>query len=567
LDGKNNQEIKKSEGLVADKNISPDGKFVLYSQEVKIEHVLGSDFYPDLKKSNVRVYNSLNYRHWDTWNEGKYNHPFYKELGQDNDKGIDIMPNVAYDCPQKPFGGDEDYIWSPDSKKIIYVTKKLAGTDYAKSTNTDLYEYDIHTKMTRNLTETNRGYDMSPVFSPQGELTWLQMKRDGYEADKNDIIIDIDGRPYNLTEAWDGTVGHFVWSRDGKTIYFTAATAGTIQVFKFDVNRMNPKNPNIIQVTHEDMDVNGIIGFDRDEIFVTRCTQQVANEIYSYNEKTKIWIQLTHANDSIYKKLTPSRSEKRWVTTKDGLKMLVWVVYPPNFDKAKKYPTLLYCQGGPQSALTHMHSYRWNLNLIASQGYIVVAPNRRGMPGHGVKWNEDISKDWGGKAIDDYLAAIDDVSSETYVDKARIGAVGASYGGYSVFYLAGMHNKRFKTFVSHCGIFNLESMYGTTEEVFFTDWDMGGNYWDKSNAEAQKTYSQFNPIHLVGQWNTPILIIQGAKDYRVPMGQAQEAFQAAQLRGIPSRFILFNEQNHWVTKPQDAIFWQREFFKWLKETL
>lgn len=566
LDGKTKREIQNYEEILVDKMISPDGLYRLYSEEVKIEEVWGKDFYPELKKSNVQVYNSLNYRHWDTWNEGIYNHPFYKRVGDSNRKGIDLMPKAAFDCPTKPFGGDEDMIWSPDSKRILYVTKKLSGTDYAKSTNTDIYEYNIETKETKNLTEYNKGYDMNPVFSPKGELTWLQMKRDGYEADKNDIIIDLNGKHKNLTAHWDGTVNSFEWNHDGSKIFFTAAVGGTIQLFTIDVQR-GSANSVISQLTDGDFDVNHIIGLFENEVFVTRCTHQMANEIYSYNLNSKSWKQMTHENEEIYKGLIPSRSEKRWITTKDGKKMCVWVVYPPNFDKSKKYPTLLYCQGGPQSALSQYHSYRWNLNLIASQGYIVVAPNRRGMPGHGVKWNEDISKDWGGKAMEDYLSAIDEISKESFVDKERRAAVGASYGGYSVFQLAGIHQNRFKSFISHCGIFNLESMYGTTEEVFFTDWDMGGSYWDKDNATAAKTYSQFNPIKLVEKWNTPILIIQGAKDYRVPMGQAQEAFQAAQLRGIKSRFVLFNDENHWVLKPQNALVWQAEFFKWLKETL
>lgn len=565
LDGSDLKEILNHTDLLPNKNVSPDGKYEIYNEEVKIENVYGKDFYPEMKKSNVQVYNSLNYRHWDAWNEGKYNHPFYKKVGDSNRKGIDIMPNVPFNCPQKPFGGDEDMIWSPDSKKIIYVTKKLSGTEYAKSTNTDIFEYNLETKQTKNLTESNKGYDVDPAFSPQGELTWLQMKRDGYEADKNDIILAINDKHINLTANWDGTVQSYKWNKDGTKIYFLAPVKGTIQVYEILVNRVGTSKIN--QLTDGDFDVNGMIGVIENEIYVTRNTMQLASEIYSYNLSTKTWKQLTFENKALYNSLTPSTSEKRWVTTKDGQKMLVWVVLPPNFDKTKKYPTLLYCQGGPQSALTHFHSYRWNLNLIASQGYIVVAPNRRGMPGHGVKWNEDISKDWGGKAMDDYLAAIDDVSKETYVDKSRRGAVGASYGGYSVFQLAGIHEKRFKSFISHCGIFNLESMYGTTEEVFFTDWDMGGNYWDKSNTVAQKTYKDFNPIKFVDKWNTPILIFQGAKDYRVPMGQAQEAFQAAQLRGIKSRFILFNDENHWITKPQNALIWQNEFFKWLKETL
>jgi dipeptidyl aminopeptidase/acylaminoacyl peptidase len=291
-----------------------------------------------------------------------------------------------------------------------------------------------------------------------------------------------------------------------------------------------------------------------------------ANEVYSYNLKTKKWKQLSKVNEAAYKKINFSKIEKHYFETSDNKKMLTWVIYPPNFDPKKKYPTLLYCQGGPQSALTQFYSFRWNFQLMAAQGYIVVAPNRRGMPGHGVAWNEEISKDWGGQVMRDYLTAIDEMAKKPFVDSKRLGAVGASFGGYSVFWLAGNHENRFKTFISHCGVFNLESMYGTTEEIFFTDWDLGGAPWQE-NEHTKKAYSEFNPAKFVNKWTAPMMIIQGGKDYRVPIGQGQEAFQAAQLLGIPSRFLYFPEENHWVLQPQNGLVWQREFFKWLEETL
>lgn len=559
-------EVKETKDLLTDKNISPDGKHILSSQEVKIDKVLGKDIYPNLDKSNAQVYNGLDYRHWDTWSDGSHNHVFYAE-NADKATPIDIMPNEPYDAPQKPFGGDEDYVWAPDGKSIIYVCKKKKGTEYAISTNTDLYEYNLATKVTKNLTETNLGYDTNPVFSPTGDLTWLQMKRDGYEADKNDIIVRFKGMDMNLTANWDGSVENFMWSPDGKKVYFTAAIDGTKQLFEVNFPGLTKIAITVKQVTSGDFDVADIYGFSGDNVIVTRTDMNHAAEIYSYNLKKKTWLQLTKVNDELYSKLVLPKYERRYVTTTDGKKMLVWVILPPNFDKTKKYPALLYCQGGPQSPLTQSYSFRWNFSLMASQGYVVVAPNRRGMHGHGVAWNEQISKDWGGQVMDDYLSAIDDVAKESYVDASRLGAVGASYGGYSVFQLAGIHNNRFKTFISHCGVFNLESMYGTTEEVFFNNWDHGGAYWEKDNEVAQKTYSKFNPIKMVDKWNTPILIIQGGKDYRVPIGQGQEAFQAAQLRGIKSRFMLFPEENHWVLKPQNALVWQSEFYKWLKETL
>lgn len=559
-------EVPDVKNLVADKNVSPDGKYILSHKEVKVAKVLGKDFYPELKKSEAQIYDGLDYRHWDTWNDGSHNHVFYAE-NTDKARAIDIMKDEPFDAPQKPFGGDEDYIWSHDGSKIIYVSKKKAGTAYAISTNTDLYEYDIASKTTRNLTENNPGYDTHPTLSPMGDLSWLQMKRDGYEADKNDIIVRHKGIDINLTAAWDGTVDSFKWSADGKKVYFIAAVDGTRQLFEVNFPGLTKIAVRVTQITNGDFDVTELIGINGNTAIVTRTDMNHAPEIYAYDLKKKGWKQLTTVNNESYDKLTLSKTERRYVTTTDGKKMLVWVILPPNFDKNKKYPTLLYCQGGPQSALTQSYSFRWNFSLMASQGYIIVAPNRRGMPGHGVEWNEQISKDWGGQVMADYLSAIDDVAKESYVDKTRLGAVGASYGGYSVFYLAGIHKNRFKTFISHCGVYNLESMYGTTEEVFFNNWDHGGAYWETNNPVAQKAYTQFNPIKLVNNWNTPILIIQGGKDYRVPIGQGQEAFQAAQLKGIKSRFMLFPEENHWVTKPQNALVWQREFFKWLNETL
>ncbi|MEO5775676.1 MAG: S9 family peptidase [Flavobacterium sp.] len=567
--GGNPVEVQESQtkDLVADKNVSPDGKYILSNQEVKTENVLGKDFYPELDKSEAQIYDGLDYRHWDTWNTGSHNHVFCALNKGNKVTPFDIMKGEPYDSPQKPSGGDEDYIWSPNSNSIIYVSKKKFGTAYAMSTNTDLYEFNIETKTTKNLTATNPGYDTNPAFSPNGDLTWLQMKRDGYEADKNDIIVSFKGMNMNLTANWDGSVDSFKWNADNKKIYFTAAVDGTLQLFEVNFPGLTKIAVTVKQITNGDFDVHAIVGLSGDNVIVTREDFNHAAEIYSYNLKKKTFTQLTKINDETYSKLALPKSERRYVTTTDGKKMLVWVVLPPNFDKTKKYPTLLYCQGGPQSPLTQFYSFRWNLSLMASQGYVVVAPNRRGMNGHGQAWNEQISKDWGGQVMDDYLSAIDDVSKESYVDKARLGCVGASYGGYSVYFLAGIHNNRFKTFIAHDGVFNAQSMYGTTEEVFFNNWENGGPYWDKNDALVQKAYSTFNPINYVDKWNTPILIIHGGKDYRISYSQALEAFQAAQLRGIKSRFLYFPEENHWVLKPQNGMVWQREFFKWLKETL
>ena len=566
VSGGNASEISDYKTLLKDKNVSPDGAYVVYNEEVKIDNVHGKDFYPELDKSNVQVYNGLDYRHWDTWNEGKFNHVFYKE-NKENAVGTDIMKGENFDAPQKPFGGDEDYIWAPDGKSIFYVCKKQAGTAYAVSTNTDIYQYDLASGKTTNKTEFNLGYDTRPSFSPNGNLTWLQMKRDGYEADKNDLIVSFKGQNSNLTGGWDGTVDDYLWSADAKKIYFTAAVDGTKQLFEVNFPGLTKIAVSVNQITNGDFDVNDLVGFSGNSIIVSRSDMNHASELFSFDLKKKAWKQLSNINTETYNSLALSKTERRYVTTTDGKKMLVWVILPPNFDANKKYPTLLYCQGGPQSALTQFYSFRWNFQLMAANGYVVVAPNRRGMPGHGVEWNEQISKDWGGQVMDDYLSAIDDVAKENYVDKARLGCVGASYGGYSAFYLAGIHNNRFKTFIAHDGVFNTQSMFGTTEEVFFNNWDFGGPYWEKDNKVAQKTYTVFNPASHVEKWNAPILIIQGGLDFRVPIGQSQEAFQAAQILGIKSRFLYFPEENHWVLKPQNAQVWQREFYKWLKETL
>ena len=562
------EQVTEAKSLLKDRSTSADGKYTLKVKDVKIQKVFGKDFYPELAKSNVQIYDGLNYRHWDEWEDGAYSHLFIHPVVNGNPgEGKDIMAGEPFDCPQKPFGGDEDYTWSPDSRFVVYVSKKKAGTDYAVSTNTDLYSYEVATGKTTNLTSDNAGYDTHPLYSAQGTLAWLSMKRDGYEADKNDIVVRNGTSTTNLTAAWDGSVNSFIWSQDGKKIFFTAPIDGTIQIFEVDNPGLTKKMPVIKQITKGDFDVTGIVGQNVNTLVVSRTDMNHAAELFAVDLSTASFTALTHINDDVYKTLSLSKTERRYVTTTDGRKMLVWVIYPPGFDASKKYPALLYCQGGPQSSLTQFYSFRWNFQLMAANGYIIVAPARRGMPGFGVSWNEEISKDWGGQVMDDYLSAIDDVSKEIFVDKARVGCVGASYGGYSAYYLAGIHNNRFKTFISHDGVFNTKSMYGTTEELFFVNWDFGGPYWDKTNKKALDTYSKYDPSSLVDKWNTPILILHGGKDFRVPLGQGLEAFQAAQLRGIKSKLVYLPDENHWVLHAQNALVWQNEFFKWLKETL
>lgn len=558
--------LNNPDSLLVNKNISPDGKYMLSNKEVKIKKVSGSDYYPELPKSNVYIYDNLMYRHWDTWEDGKFDHVFLTPVGKP-ELEKDIMPGQPYDAPQKPFGGDEDYTWNPDSKHVVYVTKPKYGTDYAVSTNTDIFSYAIETGITKNLTEGMKGYDINPLYNKNGALAWLSMLRDGYEADKQDLVVAYGNNKINLTRQRDDIhVEGFKWSDDDRNIFFWAPIDGTIQLFVVNYPGLTKMLPVIRQLTKGDFDITGVIGQAGNKLVVTRTDMNHATEIYTVDINTGNMDQLTHVNDAAYASIGSCKTEKRYVKTTDGKQMLVWMIYPPGFDPNKKYPTLLYCQGGPQSPLTQFYSFRWNFQLMASQGYIVVAPCRRGMMGFGTKWNEQVSKDWGGQVLKDYLSAIDNVSAEKFVDKNRRACVGASFGGFSVFALAGIHQKRFKSFISHDGVFDFRSMYGTTDELFFENWEKGGSYWDKKNAVAQRSFSQ-SPSNFVDKWDTPIMIVQGGRDYRVPVEQGQQAFQVAQLKGIKSRFLYLPDENHWVLSAQSALVWQHEFYRWLDETL
>lgn len=555
------KEINNYDSLLTNNNISPDGQYILYDKEVKLKPVKGLDFYPELSKSNVFVYTDLDYRHWDHWNDGNYSHVFVAKLinGKlENDK--DIMEGEPYYSPQKPFGGKEDYTWNPDNRHIVYVSKKKLGKQYTLSTNTDIYEYDLQTRKTINLTEGFTGYDLNPSYNKDGILAWLSMKRDGYEADKQDLIIRSGNSITNLTSKRDDIqVSGFIWSKDGKDIYFWAPQKATQQVFKINIYTHE-----ISQLTKGEHEINEIIGESSNTLIISMQSINKAAEIFTLDKLSGEVNSLTHVNDNIYSNISKCKTELKSIRSVDGNQMPVWIVYPPDFDPLKKYPALLFCLGGPQGTTPH-YSMRWNLQLMASAGYIVVAPDRRGVFGDGTKWTEQVSKDWNGLVMQDYLYAIDNVSKEKYVDKKRLGCVGASFGGFSVFMLESMHNGRFKTFISHDGVFDYKSMFGTTDELWFVNWELGGNYWD-NNFVARKSFNN-SPSNFISKWNTPILIIQGGKDYRVPVEQGLQAFQAAQLKGIKSKLIYLPDENHWVLSPQNALVWQHEFFKWLKETL
>lgn len=550
--------------------ISPNGKWIVYAESVQLETIFGKEKYTDAKNSTAKIYDDLNFRHWDTYSDGKYNHIFLASLESPNSQAKDLLEGQKFHTPTQPFGGSEDYLFSPDSKYVIYVCKKKSGKEYAVSTNTDIYSYNIENGKTMNLSEGMMGYDLNPTFSPNGKyLSWLSMRRDGYEADKNDIVIMEfpNGNKINLTQEWDITVdGGYKWSNKSDKLYFNVAHRGTVQLFYTHIqSSKNNTDYTKHQLSSGNFDITGVLAeYDNNQLVISRTDFNTATELYNYDVTKKVFTPITQVNKSIYDNISLSKSELKIIKNTENKDLGIWVVYPPNFDSTKKYPTLLYCQGGPQGALSQFYSFRWNFQLMAAQGYIVVAPNRTGMPGWGVSWNEDISGDWGGQPMKDYLSAIDYMTTFSYVDKDRLGAIGASYGGYSVFMLAGIHEGRFKTFISHCGLFDMKSWYGTTEELWFANWDLKGTYWSQNPPKA---YTEFNPSNYVQNWSAPILIFQGEKDYRVPIEQGLQAFQAAQLKGLKSKLILFPDENHWILKGHNALVWHREFFSWLKETL
>lgn len=542
--------------------ISPDEKTIITIEAVKTASTL-LDKYPDLPKANARVEEDLMYRHWDHFDDYKKRHLFVHNINGNTIEvqGTDILSGEKFDGILPPHGGAEQFCYSQDGKSIIYTSKKLTGKQFSISTNSALYQYEIAKKTTKNLTESYKGYDINPSFSQNGKnLAWLSMAVDGFESAKNDIIVrNIEtGKDVNVTLNYDVSVTDFQWHSSGKFIYYIAAINGTKQIFEVSLETNTHR-----QITTGQFDYLSLAVTD-DEIISGRQSMVDPTDLYTISIKKSKVKQVTEFNKDLFKNINKPTVQERWVETTDGKKMLVWMVLPPNFDASKKYPALLYCQGGPQSPVSQFFSYRWNFMLMASQGYIIVAPNRRGLPGFGQEWNDAISKDWGGQAMKDYLAAIDNAATEPFVDEDRLGAIGASYGGYSVYYLAGIHENRFKTFVAHCGLFNLESWYGTTEELFFANYDIGGPYWlDKNKAYYEKN----SPHNYVANWNTPILVIHGEKDYRVPEGEGMQAFQVAQLKGLRSKYLHFPEEGHWITTPQNGVLWYREFFEWLATDL
>jgi len=469
------------------------------------------------------------------------------------------MEGEMWDAPLSPYFDDSEMTWSPDGKTIAYTCKKLYGREYAVSTNSDVYLYNIESGKTENITKDNVGYDKYPVYSPDGsKIVWMSMENPGNESDKERMfVMDLKtGKKEFINKDWDQNAHNYVWSEDGKEIFFVSGIHATYQIYK-----VNLATKEFTQITKGQHNYGGFSKVGN-VLVGAKTTHQMANELFKIDMANGSETQITYTNKNIYDHIKMGKSVERWVTTTDGKKMLVWMVLPPNFDENKKYPAVLYCQGGPQSAVSQFFSYRWNFAIMAANDYVVIAPNRRGLPSFGHEWNKQISGDYSGQNIKDYLSAVDAMKKESFIDEDRLGCLGASYGGYSTFYLAGHHQKRFKAFIAHCGMFNFESFYGATEETFFPNNDLGGAYWDTKNKVAQRSYAN-SPHKFVQNWDTPILVIHGGKDFRIPYTEGMQAFNAAQLRGVPSRFLYFPEETHFVLKPQNSILWQREFFGWL----
>lgn len=560
-DGSGRKQLSQYDGDIEGYSLAPDGKKILFIAQVKT--VPGTaDKYPDLPKASGIVVTDLNYKHWDEW-VATAPHPFLADFdGNSISNPIDLLEGEPYESPMKPFGGIEQLAWNTTSDKIAYTSRKKTGKAYAISTNSDIYIYDLKTKQTINLTEGMMGYDTNPQYSPDGkQIAWLSMERDGYEADQNRLfILNLEtGEKRFASKTFESNVDAFVWSADAQNIYFTGVWHGEVQLY--NLSTANDSIRAITSGVHDYADV-ALLG---DKLIAKRHSMSMGDEIYAVSLDGNT-AQLTQENKAIYDQLEMGKVEARWMKTTDGKEMLTWVIYPPQFDPNKKYPTLLFCEGGPQSPVSQFWSYRWNFQIMAANDYIIVAPNRRGLPGFGLEWNESISGDYGGQCMKDYFTAIDEMAKEPFVDKDRLGCVGASFGGFSVYWLAGHHEKRFKAFIAHDGIFNLEMQYLETEEKWFANWDMGGAYWEKQNPVAQRTFAN-SPHRFVDRWDTPILCIHGEKDYRILANQGMAAFDAAVMRDVPAELLIYPDENHWVLKPQNGILWQRTFFEWLDKWL
>ncbi|MDD3320885.1 MAG: S9 family peptidase [Paludibacter sp.] len=561
-DGSERKQITEREGGITDFIFSPDETKILFVADVKYgERTI--DKYPDLPKASGIIVNDLMYKHWDEW-VTTIPHPFVADFNENKiSNETDILKDEPYESPMKPFGGIEQLAWSPDGKTVAYTCRKKTGKEYAISTNSDIYFYNLESGKTVNKTEGMMGYDQNPVFSPDGKwLAWESQERDGCESDKVRLFaMNLEtGIKLNISANFDQNSEGLSWTADSKSIYFISCWHAVTQIYRADI-----ADSLIVPITVGTHDYEAVVPAG-EKLIALKHSMSKPNEVYVVNPKTGIDTELSFENKEILAQLKMGKVEERWITTTDNKQMLTWVIYPPDFDSTKTYPTLLYCQGGPQSAVSQFWSYRWNFQMMAANDYIIVAPNRRGLPGFGNEWLEQISGDYGGQNMKDYLSAIDELTMEPYVNKDKLGCVGASYGGFSVYWLAGHHEKRFKAFIAHDGMFNLPQQYLETEEMWFVNWDLGGVYWDKNNATVQKSYAN-SPHLFIDKWDAPILVIHGEKDYRILASQGMAAFNAAILRGVPAEMLIFPDENHWVLQPQNGILWQRTFFEWLDKWL
>ena len=594
-DGTDRRQLTKSDIDIEGFKFSPDGKKVILIKSLPYHESIKKNP-EDLPLATGRLVTDLNYRHWDHYVES-IPHPFVANVTEQGvDEGVDMLKDEPYDCPMAPFGGVEQLNWSPDSKFVAYTCRKKTGVNYAVSTDSDIYLYDIATGNTRNLckpanykpvdfdpTKTmktqainhqkedlNMGYDVNPKFSPDGRyIAWQSMARDGYESDRNRLCVYTlaDGTKNYVTETFDSNVDDFCWANDSRTLYFIGVWHACENLYQTNLRG------EVKQLTDDWADFGSVQLLNNgNKLLASRHSFQQGDELYVVTpgkdaKKTKVQ-QLTFENKLFYDKLAFGKVQERWVKTTDGKEMQYWVILPPHFDENKKYPTLLFCEGGPQSPVSQFWSYRWNMQIMAANDYVVIAPNRRGLPGFGSEWNEQVSGNWTGQCMDDYLTAIDDAANNLpFVDKDKLGCVGASFGGFSVYYLAGHHNKRFKAFIAHDGAFNLESMYTDTEEAWFSNWEYEDAYWNRDQTNNAKRTYENSPHRFVDKWDTPILCIHGEKDYRINANQGFGAFNAARMRGIPAELLIFPDENHWVLKPQNGVLWQRTFFGWLDRWL
>lgn len=555
-DGTNPQQITTLENGAGNIAWSPDGKNFSFSSDVKMRKTT-ADEYPEYKKANVRMFTELPIRHWDAWTSEFVSHVFIiPAAGGD---AIDLQQGEIFDAPMKPFGGAESIVWSPDGKEIAYISKKMSGMEYVTSTNSAIYLYNLDNRTTKDITKDFPGYDYDPLYSPDGKfIAFIDLEHDGFESDRRRLMIynRQSGNIQELTTDFDQWVEEKVWSPDSKSIYFTAEDTGSVQVFNIAIADKRIKQLTTSWHNHSSLSISAdgkILVFGREGM-----TEPV--DFYAMNTSIGNISRITDINGAAMDKFAKTNVAQRWIKSRDGKDIHCWVIYPPNFDPKKKYPMFTFLQGGPQSMLATQFHFRWNYFLMASHGYVVILPNRRGVPGFGQAWNDAISKDWGGHPMEDLLDATDVISKDSYIDRNRLCAGGASAGGYSAFWLMGHHEGRFKAFVSHCGVFDLESMYGSTEELWFPNWEYGGAYWDKG---VRDFYEKNSPNRYVDKWNTPILIITGENDFRVPYTQSLEAFTAAQAHGCPSKLLVFPEETHFVARPQNFIIWDTEFFKFL----